>query len=93
MFIMLRIIEFIETVMFVLRKKQNQVSPLHVYHHISTVCLLWVFFNYHPSKFDQNLMSQFRVNFYFFFQLRALWQFTFVSSTRVFTSSCTRTTS
>lgn len=50
MFIMLRIIEFIETVMFVLRKKQNQVSSLHIYHHISTVVLLWLFFNYHPSK-------------------------------------------
>ena len=51
MFVMLRIIEFIETVMFVLRKKQSQVSPLHVYHHVSTVVLLWMFFNYHPSKF------------------------------------------
>ncbi|XP_049299790.1 elongation of very long chain fatty acids protein 1-like [Anopheles funestus] len=37
----LRMIEFIETVFFVLRKKQNQVSTLHVYHHISTFLIVW----------------------------------------------------
>uniref|UniRef100_A0A182KCB0 Elongation of very long chain fatty acids protein n=1 Tax=Anopheles christyi TaxID=43041 RepID=A0A182KCB0_9DIPT len=37
----LRLIEFIETVFFVLRKKQNQVSALHVYHHISTFLIVW----------------------------------------------------
>lgn len=42
-FIMLRLIELVETVVFVLRKKQNQVSFLHVYHHISTATLLWIF--------------------------------------------------
>jgi hypothetical protein len=31
-FMMLRICELVETVVFVLRKKQNQVSALHVYH-------------------------------------------------------------
>ncbi|KAJ3666121.1 hypothetical protein Zmor_001576 [Zophobas morio] len=35
-------IEFIETVVFILRKKYNQVSPLHVYHHVSTFVLLWI---------------------------------------------------
>lgn len=45
-FIALRLIEFTETVVFVLRKKQNQVSTLHVYHHISTVSILWIFFKY-----------------------------------------------
>lgn len=37
----LRMVEFIETVFFVLRKKQNQVSALHVYHHISTFLIVW----------------------------------------------------
>lgn len=45
-FIMLRLVELIETVVFVLRKKQNQVSVLHVYHHISTAGLLWLFLKY-----------------------------------------------
>lgn len=34
-------IEFIETILFVLRKKQNQISFLHVYHHISTFFSAW----------------------------------------------------
>lgn len=42
-FLSLRIFEFIETVFFVLRKKQSQASFLHIYHHISTVILVWVY--------------------------------------------------
>lgn len=45
-FILLRASEFMETIIFVLRKKQNQVSLLHVYHHIAVVALLWVFLKY-----------------------------------------------
>lgn len=45
-FIFLRMFEFLETIFFVLRKKQNQVSVLHVYHHISTVALLYLFLKY-----------------------------------------------
>ncbi|XP_055611987.1 elongation of very long chain fatty acids protein 7-like [Uranotaenia lowii] len=37
----LRMVELIETIFFVLRKKQNQVSALHVYHHISTFLIVW----------------------------------------------------
>lgn len=40
--LVVRAVEFIETVFFVLRKKQNQVSKLHVYHHVSTFVLLWI---------------------------------------------------
>lgn len=50
LFLMLRLIELVETVIFVLRKKQNQVSSLHIYHHLSTVVLLWSFLKYSPSK-------------------------------------------
>lgn len=45
-FIMLRLIELVETVVFVLRKKQSQVSILHVYHHVSTAAMLWIFLKY-----------------------------------------------
>ena len=45
-FIILRLSELLETVFFVLRKKFKQVSILHVYHHISTVVLLWIFLLY-----------------------------------------------
>jgi hypothetical protein len=42
-FIVLRLIEYIETIFFCLRKKFDQVSVLHVYHHISTAVILIVF--------------------------------------------------
>lgn len=48
-FILLRTSEFAETIFFVLRKKQNQVSLLHVYHHIAVVGLLWMFLKYSGS--------------------------------------------
>ncbi|XP_034246969.1 elongation of very long chain fatty acids protein AAEL008004-like [Thrips palmi] len=39
---LLKLSEFIETVVFVLRKKDRQISFLHVYHHVSTFLLCWV---------------------------------------------------
>ncbi|XP_067632980.1 very long chain fatty acid elongase 4 isoform X2 [Eurosta solidaginis] len=38
----LKISELSETIVFVLRKKQNQVSNLHVFHHCSTITLIYV---------------------------------------------------
>jgi len=43
---LLKVVELIETVFFVLRKKQNQISKLHVYHHVSTVSLSWIMVKY-----------------------------------------------
>ncbi|CAH0551350.1 unnamed protein product [Brassicogethes aeneus] len=37
----LKVIEMVETVFFLLRKKNNQVSKLHVYHHASTALIAW----------------------------------------------------
>lgn len=45
-FMLFRIFEFLETLFFVLRKKQNQVSFLHLYHHCAVVALLWSFLKY-----------------------------------------------
>lgn len=42
MFFWLRLIELLETIFFILRKKQKQVSVLHVYHHISTLVFLYL---------------------------------------------------
>ena len=50
--IFIRTLELVETVFFVLRKKQNQVSHLHVYHHVSTILLLWAFYKYNASKYS-----------------------------------------
>ncbi|MBO8666424.1 elongation of very long chain fatty acids protein, partial [Staphylococcus aureus] len=45
----LKLSEFIETVFFVLRKKQNQVSALHIYHHITTFFLIWIATRINPG--------------------------------------------
>ncbi|XP_028050111.1 elongation of very long chain fatty acids protein [Monomorium pharaonis] len=42
----LKLFDFVETCVFVLRKKQNQVSALHVYHHISNVIFTWHYLKY-----------------------------------------------
>ena len=55
--ILLRVIEFIETIFFVLRKKHNQVTFLHIYHHISTIVIFWVFLKYSGSKLNNLLHS------------------------------------
>lgn len=47
----LKMVELVETVFFVLRKKYNQVSPLHVYHHISTLSIAWLCVKYIAGNF------------------------------------------
>lgn len=42
--------EFTETFVFILRKKQSQVTTLHVYHHISTFFLAWYYLKYVGGK-------------------------------------------
>jgi hypothetical protein len=44
--IFIRAAEFLETVFFILRKKTNQVSFLHVYHHITSLLIVYI-----PLKF------------------------------------------
>ncbi|XP_067209385.1 very long chain fatty acid elongase AAEL008004-like isoform X2 [Linepithema humile] len=44
--LLLKFFDYLETCIFVLRKKQNQVSGLHVYHHVSNVIFGWYFLKY-----------------------------------------------
>lgn len=44
-----KFIEFFDTFFFVLRKKNNQISFLHVYHHCSMLCLQWLLVKYVPG--------------------------------------------
>ena len=46
---MLKVIDLIETVVFVLRKKQRQISFLHLYHHISTIYISQMSIKYYPG--------------------------------------------
>lgn len=61
MFLLLRIVEFVETIFFVVRKKQKQASFLHIFHHIGSVLMAWLFIvsgagNY--WSFDDLALSQ-----------------------------------
>lgn len=42
-----KILDFMDTVFFVLRKKYNQVSVLHVFHHVTVVAGGWFMTKYH----------------------------------------------
>jgi len=44
-----KVIEFMDTFFFVLRKKNNQISFLHVYHHTSMLLLQWSLVKYVPG--------------------------------------------
>ena len=37
-----KLIEFLDTIFFVLRKKNNQISFLHVYHHATMFPIWWI---------------------------------------------------
>lgn len=50
-FLLIRIAEFFESFVFVLRNKQNQITFLHIYHHISTPSVVWIHVLYSPCKF------------------------------------------
>lgn len=45
---MLKVVDLIETFFFVLRKKNRQISFLHVHHHAATVFMAWLSIRYYP---------------------------------------------
>lgn len=45
---LLKIVDLVETIVFILRKKDKQVSFLHVYHHTTVVFLVWLYSRYTP---------------------------------------------
>lgn len=71
-FIILRMIEFLETIFFLLRKKFDQVTTLHVYHHISTVALLYISVKYSAAMMEvyitavNSLVHVIMYGYYFF---------------------------
>ncbi|XP_039313988.1 elongation of very long chain fatty acids protein AAEL008004-like [Solenopsis invicta] len=50
-YLLLKIFDLVETVLFVLRKKDNQVSGLHLYHHVSSVLIVWLCVRYLNTTF------------------------------------------
>ncbi|KAG9508963.1 Elongation of very long chain fatty acids protein, partial [Fragariocoptes setiger] len=49
MFLTSRLIEFADTVFFVLRKKDRQISAFHVFHHSSVPTVVWSFMKFAPG--------------------------------------------
>lgn len=49
--VFIRMAEFLETIFFLLRKKTSQVTFLHVYHHVSSLFIVWAPLKYGGSKF------------------------------------------
>ncbi|XP_018327722.1 elongation of very long chain fatty acids protein AAEL008004 isoform X2 [Agrilus planipennis] len=45
-----KVVELLDTVFFVLRKKQNQVTFLHVYHHSCTMFFSWCYLKFLPGE-------------------------------------------
>ncbi|VVC28061.1 Hypothetical protein CINCED_3A005010 [Cinara cedri] len=56
-FFLSKIIDLLDTVFFVLRKKQSHVSFLHVYHHVNMVITCWAYLRF--IKGEQLLFSGF----------------------------------
>ncbi|VVC42056.1 ELO family, conserved site,ELO family [Cinara cedri] len=49
LFLMSRLLDLLDTIFFVLRKKHNQITFLHVYHHAIVVSLAWFIINFYPG--------------------------------------------
>lgn len=49
LFFLSRIVEWLDTIFFVLRKKERQVTKLHVFHHSFVPILCWTYLKFHPG--------------------------------------------
>ena len=45
-----KVIDLLDTIFFVLRKKQKQITFLHLYHHTVTAIFSWAYLKYIPGK-------------------------------------------
>lgn len=49
-YLIAKLMDLFDTVFFVLRKKSNQITFLHVYHHTLTFSVSWIYLKYIPGK-------------------------------------------
>lgn len=49
LFFLSRLVEWLDTIFFVLRKKERQVTKLHVFHHSFVPLISWTYLKYHPG--------------------------------------------
>uniref|UniRef100_H3DGL6 Elongation of very long chain fatty acids protein n=2 Tax=Tetraodon nigroviridis TaxID=99883 RepID=H3DGL6_TETNG len=70
-----KLIEFMDTFFFILRKNNHQVTFLHIYHHISMLNIWWFVMNWIPSGhsfFGPTLNSLVHVVMYSYYGLSAI---------------------
>ncbi|KAM9551251.1 very long chain fatty acid elongase 2 [Salvelinus alpinus] len=70
-----KVIEFLDTIFFVLRKKNSQITFLHVYHHASMFNIWWCVLNWIPcgqSFFGPTLNSFIHVCMYSYYGLSTI---------------------
>jgi len=68
-------LEFMDTIFFIVRKKNDQISFLHVYHHVSVILLWWIGVRFVPggdSYFSAMQNSFVHVLMYAYYLLSAL---------------------
>jgi hypothetical protein len=71
----LKLFDFLDTVFFVMRKKENQITFLHVYHHASIPLTVWVVFRFVPggqSIFMPTFNSLVHFVMYFYYLMAAM---------------------
>ncbi|XP_050443777.1 elongation of very long chain fatty acids protein 4-like isoform X2 [Adelges cooleyi] len=49
LYYMSKLVEFLDTIFFILRKKDNQLTFLHVYHHSTMFLIIWLAIKYIPG--------------------------------------------
>jgi hypothetical protein len=64
MYYMTKLIDLTDTVVFVLRKKSNQITFLHVFHHFSMVCNGWAGVRYVPGGQSKYLIFNYLISSY-----------------------------
>uniref|UniRef100_A0A8C5PPU4 Elongation of very long chain fatty acids protein n=1 Tax=Leptobrachium leishanense TaxID=445787 RepID=A0A8C5PPU4_9ANUR len=70
-----KLIEFMDTFFFILRKNNHQITVLHVYHHASMLNIWWFVMNWVPcghSYFGATLISFIHVLMYSYYGLAAI---------------------
>ncbi|XP_018310182.1 elongation of very long chain fatty acids protein AAEL008004 [Mycetomoellerius zeteki] len=74
-YFLLKILDYVETGIFVLRKKDTQVTALHLYHHVSTFLLAWITLRYYaiPPIALMSIINSFIHTIMYTYYLLAAW--------------------
>lgn len=54
-----KLLDLLDTVFFVLTKKQNHITFLHVQHHAAAAAVLWTVAKYYSGKRDKSIITNY----------------------------------